>query len=102
MYPKMPFRSSNGYELETARPQLVQMMQALSYWVRRDIPLRAHSSSDSHRRMGRCLHGMGQLGIAELRELISFVSSLPRDRDGPSPYRPTATREPKFDVTLGY
>jgi len=43
-----------------------------------------------------------QLGIAELRELISFVSSLPprEDRDSP-PYRPTATREPKFDVTLG-
>jgi hypothetical protein len=87
----------------SARPQLVQMMQALSYWVRRDIPLAERTAAATRIVEWADAHGMGQLaGIAELRELISFVSSLPprEDRDSPSPYRP-ATREPKFDITLG-
>jgi hypothetical protein len=88
----------------SARPQLVQMMQALSYWVRRDIPLAERTTAATRIVEWADAHGMGQLaGIAELRELISFGSSLPprEDRDSSSPYRPTATREPKFDITLG-
>jgi len=79
-------------------------MQALSYWVRRDIPLAERTAAATRIvEWADVLHGMGQLAGIELRELISFVSSLPprEDRDSPSPYRPTATREPKFDVTLG-
>ncbi len=88
----------------SARPQLVQMMQALSYWIRRDIPLAERTTAATRIVEWADAHGMRQFaGIAELRELISFVSSLPprEDRDSSSPYRPTATREPKFDVTLG-
>lgn len=86
----------------SARPQLVQTMQALSYWVRRDIPLAERTAAATRIVEWADAHSMGQLaGIAELRELILFVSSLPprEDRDNPSPYRP-ATREPKFDITL--
>jgi len=59
MYPKMPFRSSNGYELEMfLLDRSLQMMQALSYWVRRDIPLAERSSSDIVEWAD--VHGMGR------------------------------------------
>ncbi|MCL1474888.1 hypothetical protein [Argonema antarcticum] len=80
----------------SARPQLVQMMQALSYWIRRDVPLAERKTAATRIMEWADAHGMGQLaGIAELRELISFVSSLPsiEDRDTSSAYRPMTTRK---------
>jgi len=82
MYPKMPFRSSNGYELEMflldrsfANDAGAQLL------VRRDIPLAERTAAATRIVEWADVHGMGQLaGIAELRELISFVSSLPPRR----------------------
>jgi len=43
----------------SARPQLVQMMQALSYWVRRDIPL-AERTAATRIVEWADVHGMGR------------------------------------------
>jgi len=59
----------------SARPQL-RANEALSY-CRRDIPLAERTAAATRIRMGRFGHGAI---IAELRELISFVSSLPPRR----------------------
>jgi len=55
MYPKMPFRSSNGYELEMfLLDRSLQMMQALSYWFDGIFRWQSAQQQHSHRRMGRC------------------------------------------------
>jgi len=53
----------------SARPQLVQMMQALSYWVRRDIPLAERTAAATRIVEWADVHGMGRW-----RVLLSCVN----------------------------
>jgi hypothetical protein len=61
-----------------ARPLLVKMIQEISLWIRRDVPLTKRKTAATLIVNWTDKYGMGQMtGIDELRELLSFVSSLP-------------------------
>lgn len=61
----------------SSRPQLVQIMRELSLWICRDIPLEKRKEVATIVLDWANQYGMGQLvGIADLRELLSFISSL--------------------------
>ncbi len=70
-----------------SRPQLVQMMREISFWICRDIPIEKREEAANIVLNWASQYSMETIaGIADLRELLSFASSLsPKNRlDEPS------------------
>jgi hypothetical protein len=61
-----------------ARPQLVQLLQEISFWIRRDLPLKDRQQAATRILDWGKTHRLEQFaGMAELRDLLSLVTSIP-------------------------
>ena len=61
-----------------ARPQLVQLLQEISLWIRRDLPLKDRQQAATRILDWGKTHRLEQFaGMAELRDLLSLLRSIP-------------------------
>lgn len=61
-----------------ARPQLVQLLQEISLWIRRDLPLKDRQKAATRILDWGKTHQLEQFaGMVELRDLLSLVTSIP-------------------------
>jgi hypothetical protein len=72
-----------------ARPQLVRLVQEISLWIRRDLPLKDRQKAATRILEWANTHRLEQFaGMAELRDLLSLIQSLPvkEESDRMPPY----------------
>ncbi len=79
-----------------ARPQLVQLLQEISFWIRRDLPLKDRQQAATRILDWGKTHRLEQFaGMAELRDLLSLVTSIPvkEESDRMPSYLPASRRD---------
>ena len=86
-----------------SRPQLVQALQTISIWIRRDVPLRIRVPAATRIVAWAEANGLHQLGgISELKALISFAQHFLSNTSssGQTSFRLDAERETRVNAIL--